>query len=190
MSELVSRAVGHKAVPGVLGSECDRCHSMAIWREGNLVWPKNGAAPLPNPDLPSDVRADYEEASVILGDSPRGAAALLRLAVEKLCDHLEVEGRDLNEKIGTLAAEGLNHEVQKALDVVRVFGNHAVHPGQIDLYDDQATALSLFPIVNFIAEEKISKINRVRELFETLPKGAHQGIEERHSRNSRPTNHK
>ena len=187
--EAVSRALGHKAVPSFLGSECDHCHSMAIWRNGNLVWPTIGASPPPNPDLPSDIRADYKEASVILNDSPRGAAALLRLAIEKLCEHLNVKGRDLNQKIGRLVAEGLSREVQQALDVVRVIGNKAVHPGQIDLKDDRATALRLFPIVNFIAEEEISKLKRVQELYDSLPNGVRNGIQTRDGRNSAPTSH-
>ena len=62
-----------------------------------------------------DVRRDYEEASAILDASPRGAAALLRLAIEKLCKELGENGRDLNADIASLVRKGLDPRVQKAL---------------------------------------------------------------------------
>jgi hypothetical protein len=38
--------------------------------------------------------------------------------------------------------------VQQSLDIVRVIGNDAVHPGQIDLTDDIETATKLFVLIN------------------------------------------
>ena len=38
--------------------------------------------------------------------------------------------------------------MQQALDIVRVTGNQAVHPGHIDLSDDRATAEKPFVLVN------------------------------------------
>jgi hypothetical protein len=49
-----------------------------------------------------------------------------------------------------LVAEGLNPKIQKAIDLVRVVGNNAVHPGQINLDDNSAIALKLFKIINMI----------------------------------------
>jgi hypothetical protein len=68
-------------------SRCFNCSEIAVWIFDQMVWPRQGVAPLPNPDTPEDIRRDYEEASTILDLSPRGAAALLRLAVQKLCAH-------------------------------------------------------------------------------------------------------
>ncbi|WP_156741896.1 hypothetical protein [Occultella aeris] len=40
--------------------------------------------PDPSPDMPEDVAQLYEEASTVVGLSPRSASALLRLALEAL----------------------------------------------------------------------------------------------------------
>lgn len=59
------------------------------------------------PDLPTETRVDYEEAKAILERSPRGAAALLRLCIQKLCTHLGEKGRNLNDNVGALIWKGL-----------------------------------------------------------------------------------
>jgi len=122
---------------------------------------------------------DYEEASTILDLSPRGAAALLRQAIQRLCVHLGEKGDNINADIAALVEKGLDVRVQQALDVVRVIGNNAVHPGQIDLRDDRATAEKLFGLVNLIAENRISQPKHVAEMFGALPEGARKAIERR-----------
>ncbi|TVS00700.1 MAG: DUF4145 domain-containing protein [Rhodospirillales bacterium] len=160
-------------------SQCFSCKDVAIWIYDRLVWPQRGEAPLPNPDLPEDIRRDYDEASTILDLSPRGAAALLRLSIQKLCKELGEQGKNINDDIAALVKKGLPVRVQQALDVVRVVGNHAVHPGQIELRDDRATAETLFGLVNLIAEIMISQPKHVQEMFEGLPEGARKAIEKR-----------
>ena len=65
------------------------------------------------------------------------------------------------------------------MDVVRVIGNNAVHPGQIELRDDRATAEKLFALVNLIAERMISEPRHVEAMFNSLPEGARRLIERR-----------
>ena len=113
-------------------SECFNCKALSIWLHERLVYPQSTEAPPPNPELSADVRRDYIEASTLLDPSPRAAAALLRLAIQKLCMDLGLPGRNLNEDIGALVERGLDVRIQKALDTVRVIGNNALHPGQID----------------------------------------------------------
>ncbi len=93
--------------------------------------------------------------------------------------HLTEKGKDLNEDIASLVKKGLEVDVQQALDVVRVIGNNAVHPGVIELKDDRATALKLFELVNIIVERRISTPKRIAALFEGLPPGAHEQIAKR-----------
>lgn len=164
-------------------SECFNCKDISIWIYDKLVYPQRGEAPPANPDLSDEIRRDYDEASSILDLSPRGSAALIRLAIQKLCKELGKPGENLNKDIGALVTDGLDPRIQKALDVVRVLGNNAVHPGQIDLRDDRATAESLFCLLNLIAEKMISEPKHVDEVYAALPEDALKAIEKRNTDN-------
>lgn len=144
-----------------------------------MLFPNNSSAPAPHPDLPDPIKADFEEARAISSQSPRGAAALLRLTIQKLCEHLGETGSNINNDIASLVAKGLPPKIQKAMDVVRVVGNEAVHPGEMDIKDDQETVEMLFVLVNLVVEQMIATPNRVNEMFEKLPGAKRQQIEQR-----------
>jgi hypothetical protein len=159
-------------------TRCENCGKNCIWLGETYLFPDRGNAPRPNPDMPEEVQADYEEAARIYTKSPRGAAALLRLAIQKLMVHLGQAGKNINDDIAALVALGLPQQIQQALDVVRVTGNNAVHPGQLDATDAQV-AEQLFPLVNVIVEYRISLPNRIQEMYDALPDGAKTAIEKR-----------
>ena len=115
--------------------------------------------------LPSDIQSDFQEARSIANLSPRGAAALLRLCIQKLCRHLGEKGDNVNEDIAALVKKGLPTQIQQALDIVRVVGNNSVHPGQLEITDDPATAASLFNLVNLITDVMISQPKHVENLY-------------------------
>lgn len=169
-----------KALYNSMLSQCAACHGEAIWIGENIVFPRTAPpVPAPNPDMPPDVRVEYMEAAEVLQISPRAAAALLRLALEKLCGHLLEKKSDINKMIGDLVKTGLSPTLQMALDYVRVIGNEAVHPGQIDLIDDQETAAQLFRLLNIIVESMISQPKHIAELYAGLPQGKRDGIADR-----------
>jgi hypothetical protein len=128
--------------------------------------------------MPADVRADYEEAAEIYMASSRGAAALLRLAVQKLMVAVGQPGKNINDDIGALVKTGLPSTIQEALDIVRVTGNSAVHPGQIDV-DDPKVSEQLFALLNVIIESQIAVPKRVKELYGALPEGSKAAIKKR-----------
>jgi hypothetical protein len=146
-------------------SRCYTCGDVSIWLHDRLLYPPAMTAQPPNVDLSEVVRRDYDEARRILDLSPRGAAALLRLAIEKICIELGAKGKDINEQIAELVAQGLPTQVQQALDAVRVIGNEAVHPGKIDLRDDRETVNKLFRLVNAIAEDRITRPKMAQECW-------------------------
>ncbi len=159
--------------------QCTYCRQSSMWHGKLLIWPQKGTAPHPNPDLPPDILIDYREADAISSMSPRGAAALLRLAIQKLCKVLGEPGKNINTDIQSLVANGLPVKIQQALDVVRVIGNNAVHPGELDLRDDPQSVAVLFGLVNYIAEKMISDPKHVEELYGKLPKEQQAAIQKR-----------
>ena len=160
-------------------SHCYSCDGYAVWVKDKLLFPAKSTTVVAHEDMPADVREIFEEAASIVDLSSRGAAALMRLAIQKLMPALGEKGKDLNQDIGSLVKQGLEVEVQQALDVVRVIGNNAVHPGVIDLKDDKATALKLFELVNIIVERRISTPKRIAALFKDLPSTARDQISKR-----------
>lgn len=160
-------------------SECYACDQFAVWIHDRLLYPPNRRGAAPNEDLPPDILADYEEARSILDLSPRGSAALLRLCVQKLCAFLGEKGKYIDEDIANLVAKGLNPLVQKSLDIVRVIGNEAVHPGTMDLQDNRDTASALFGLINAIADQMITHPKFVDKMYGTLPSEKREAIEAR-----------
>ena len=67
------------------------------------------------------------------------------------------------------------------LDSVRVIGNNAVHPGEIDLSDNTQLALSLLNFINLIVENQISQPKRIDEIYNSLPESNLKSIERRDS---------
>ncbi len=160
-------------------SQCYACKEFAIWLNDHCVFPIRAVGLTPNGDMPADVTADFREAAAIVDLSPRGAAALLRLCVQKLCRELGEKGENINDDIGCLVKKGLSKKVQQALDYVRVVGNEAVHPGQIDLKDDQEAAYMLFQLVNLIVEAMISQPKHVEAAYMRLPESKRAAIDKR-----------
>ncbi|PAV12617.1 hypothetical protein ASJ81_06050 [Methanosarcina spelaei] len=169
------------AVECIWLSQCENpnCGKRCIWINEKLVYPGLSTAPFPEDDMPSDVKEDFLEAREVVETSPRSAAALLRLALQKLMKHLGQEGKDINKDIGELVKKGLPVKIKLALDSLRVYGNEAVHPGEIDLKDDKETALKLFKLLNIIVHDMITQPKEIEELFYRLPQSKLEGIKNR-----------
>ncbi len=176
-TDRTARAVPQHSMEDTEVAKCTSCKQFSHWVDFEMVYPLlDIQVEEPNEDLPDQVKADYIEAAMILNKSTRGAAALLRLAIQKLCNNLVKGKGDLNSKIGKLVETGLNKKVQQALDVVRVIGNEAVHPGQIDIKDDQEIAQQLFKLVNIIAQQMITEPANVDAIFKSLPEDKKQQV--------------
>lgn len=160
-------------------TKCERCTNIAFWHGENLVFPKRSIAPPCNEDLDPEIQADYREAADVLSDSPRAAAALLRLALQKLCKQLGEKGANINTDIASLVSKGLNPYVQKALDALRITGNNAVHPGEIDLSEKPERVIPLFGLVNFIAEKTLTERRQIDLLYGQLPEDARKAVQQR-----------
>ena len=165
--------------PKIRTSTCLKCKNEAIWISEIMMYPDHSGIEPPNEDLDDAIKEDYLEAASILQKSPRGAAALLRLAVQKLCKQLGESGENIDRDIASLVKQGLPGKIQQSLDAIRVIGNEAVHPGELDLKDDIETAGQLFKLVNFIAYSMITKSKEIEEIYNRIPQEKRDAIEKR-----------
>ena len=153
----------------VWASQCFSCDEFSLWVGDELVYPEHDYEIEPNAEMPQNVKNDFLEAGRIVQLSPRGAAALLRLCIQKLVIFLGETGDNLNSDIAHLVeTKKITTEIQQALDVVRVVGNHAVHPGTIDFDDNIATASQLFGLVNVIVEWTIAAPKHIAQIYEDV----------------------
>lgn len=159
-------------------AHCDHCSKPSLWIEDKMYFPETGGAPFPNPEMPDSVKKLYLEAASISSKSPKGAAALLRLSIQLLCKELGGKGDNINNDIKELVKKGLPDIVQKSLDIVRVTGNDAVHPGQIDT-DDINVVNRLFELINVIVEYMLALPKKVSGIYDTLPEDKKKGIADR-----------
>ena len=188
----------NESIKFIIIAQCQACNQFSIWitneiriSSSGLVLYTSGATltlifpnvaegiPEPNSDMPDDVKEIYIEAGEVLNISPRASAALSRLAIEKLVAHLNAKGKDLNTQIGSLVSKGMPIEIQQMLDSVRVIGNNAVHPGQIDIKDNKELALSLLSFINLIVDNRITQPKKILDTYNLLPESYRNSIERR-----------
>lgn len=157
-----------------------------LFNEGVMVYPKQTIIP-PAEDMPEHIKEIYKEASLIFGDSPRASCALLRLALQELMiyfrdnfeEYSSLKGENINNDIKTLVGLGLSPKIQKALDIVRITGNSAVHPNKLDVNDNLDIAESLFRLLNLIVEEMITKPKEIDEIFRRMPEREKESVKKR-----------
>lgn len=121
-------------------------------------------------DMPEDVKSLYKEAALIYELSPRSAAALIRLALEKLCEHLGVKKRNIKESIEELARQQIIPlRVAQAADNIRLIGNANVHAGIIcdEVLEDINPAI--FTYINLIVDFAITKPKEIEKINTLFP---------------------
>ena len=176
---LVIKGIANQHHLGWMSCFCDHCHKSSYWYHERMVIPSHSTAPVAHEDFPDGPKADYDEAREIAGLSPKAAAALLRLCLQKLMVELGEKGKNINDDIQSLVKKGVPEFVQQALDFCRVVGNNAVHPGEIVIDDTPEIALALFEMLNVIVEHRIAMPKRIREQYNELPEAARRAIEKR-----------
>ena len=164
-------------------SKCEHCGRWSIWIEESLVYPAQIIVEDPNDDMPDEVKKLYRESAQVLSASPRAAAALLRLGLQILLGVVGGDGKNINDDIKKIVALGIEPETQRALDILRVFGNNGAHPGEIKLDEDPGLVHQMYGLMNYVTDRLITQKNQINELFEGLPEGIKDQIESRDSKN-------
>ncbi|CUP63141.1 hypothetical protein BH721_10700 [Clostridium baratii] len=157
-------------------STCRYCGKYHIWHNEKMIIPTTSTIPMPIEDMPEFVKDLYMEARDVYPISYRSACALLRLAVQHLCKELGEKGENINNDIRNLVSKGLPEKIQKALDIVRIVGNNAVHPGKMDDKDTKEYARKMFSLLNFIVEDRIVRPKEIDDLFDGLPEDTRKAI--------------
>lgn len=157
-------------------ANCSHCREHSLWRcldtrteHAEMLFPDNGNCSLPEEDMPDDVKSDYQEAARIITRSPRGAAALLRLALQNLLVYLGEEGHDLNKDIRNLAQKHTLPYLIKVADTVRLTGNASVHPSKMLPEDRDYVAAQMFDLLNYMVRMLITEPKNIQLLYEKTP---------------------
>ncbi|EKL1317657.1 DUF4145 domain-containing protein [Campylobacter lari] len=165
-------------------STCLHCKRSIIWylkdKNPKIFFPREVAIP-PEENMPENVKEIYEEAFLVLSNSPRAACALLRLALQELMKYLKenvqiyngLKNRNINEDIEEIINIGNFYQEQKemfeeAMNSIRLIGNKASHPSELDINDNSEIANTLFEMINFIVGEIITKPKEREERLNKL----------------------
>jgi Domain of unknown function (DUF4145) len=175
----VHRQFRNRDVQNVSISYCFNCNEMCLWVCDQLVWPKRVESPEPKLQALPDVRRDDDEASQTLDASPRGAAALLRLALDKVCKELGESRESPKDDMASFVQEDVDARAQKVLEAMCIIESNATPPGQIGVGDNRAAAETLSGLVNLICEKMIMEPRHLQAVYTKLREGALNAMERR-----------
>lgn len=195
-------SAGNKEEPLIYLAKCHNCKESSVWLNtggkfgesgliahptGEMLYPYSMASLIDTPhiDMPSDVKSDYIEASKVFAHSRRSSTALLRLALQKLMIHLGEPGKNINSDIRSLAEKRrVPPDVIKVADTLRITGNNAVHPGEMNDDDFDEVAEKMFSLLNFIIDKAIKEGKDIESIYLRTPKNARDAAEASDLKNS------
>ena len=95
----------------------------------SVIFPRGAARPPAPPEVPADIASDFNEACLVLVDSPKASAALSRRCLEHLLRERGVSTEEnLGRAIDDALATHLPGHIAGNLDAVRNIGMFAAHP--------------------------------------------------------------
>ncbi|KOS71698.1 hypothetical protein AEA09_01550 [Lysinibacillus contaminans] len=155
---------------------CKECGGYWIWENNNIISTQYVKVNNPHLELPSISKELYNDARKIYKLTPRAAAPLLRLAIQELLVHLNL---DIHK--GTLASmivelsekqrAGLIDCPQYIIDGLLktcVLENDGFASGEVNIYENEENIIILFELINEIAAELIERKRRVEEFTKRL----------------------
>ena len=118
-------------VEGFLFSKCTHCNNHSIWHDGKntLVYPKQTTRNFDLTEIPEILSSDYEEACLVLSDSPKASAALSRRCLQSVLREQGFSHKSLAQEIqDAIDSNKLPSHITDSLDAIRNIGNFAAHP--------------------------------------------------------------
>lgn len=116
--------------------ECPSCKNNIIFmkyinattHKELLVYPRSCSFNNTSEEIPSHIAEDFNEAGLILNDSPKASAALSRRCLQTIIhEHFEVKKKNLSEEIDEVMKQ-VPPYISKQLDAIRQIGNFSAHP--------------------------------------------------------------
>ena len=103
---------------------------MSATHSSIMVRPRGSSRPPCPLEVPKGIAEDYNEACLVLPDSPKASAALSRRALQHLLrETVKVKHQDLAKEIQeVLDSKQLPSYIAEIVDAVRNTGNFAAHP--------------------------------------------------------------
>ena len=129
-------SVSHMTCPACAGPIM-RLHRMHLGKgglgmvpdKGRLIEPKGAGRPRASAEVPAELAEDYNEACLVLEDSPKASAALSRRCLQGLLRAQGFTQHDLAKAIDAVLASGkLPSGLAHNVDAIRNIGNFAAHP--------------------------------------------------------------
>lgn len=159
--------------------DCPSCEKKIItleYKKNNfLVYPKVSFCDNAPKEVPQHIAEDFNEAGLILNDSPKASAALGRRCLQTIIhEHFKVKKRNLSEEIDEVMKQ-VPPYISKQLDAIRQIGNFSAHPiksqntGEIvnvEVEEAEWCLKILQSLFEFcyvqpkIAEEKMAELNK------------------------------
>ena len=118
-------------ITGFAFSKCSHCKNHSIWglEKSSLIYPKNSARNFDLTQIPDELANDYEEACLVLSDSPKASSALSRRCLQSILRAQGFKHKSLAQEIqDAIDSNTLPSHISDSLDAIRNIGNFAAHP--------------------------------------------------------------
>ena len=135
---------------GIITTKCPACNRLVFFlakgavilsRESNrlilvnpydefLVYPKSSPRPPAPKEVPNQIAEDYNEACLVLNESPKASAALSRRCLQNILhEKAGINLGNLSQEIDRILTDNLLPSyITESLDAIRNVGNFAAHP--------------------------------------------------------------
>ena len=118
-------------IDGFAFCKCSHCNKLSVWDKNKkiMVFPKSSNRTFDLTDVPNEIAEDYEEACLVLSDSPKASAALSRRCLQNILRNQGYTDKSLFKEIQlAIDSSKLPSHISESLDAVRNIGNFAAHP--------------------------------------------------------------
>lgn len=147
-------------------SNCTHCNKISIWHREKkaLIFPKTTSRTFDLTEVPKHLADDYEEACLVLGDSPKASAALSRRCLQAILREQGFDDKSLYKEIQKSIDSGkLPSHIVESLDAVRSIGNLAAHPTK------DTSSGEILPVELGEAEWNVETLEFLFDFFYTQP---------------------